>query len=182
MLFPHVKISSFRAKAHLVFHWCLYNRQYSLPASKLIFTNTKEKFIHSILIHSALMRFSCLLLMVKDFKSVDLTQQSVIVPCWFVNSWLRHPKIKENWKTVTAAFLLFVAGLGMYAWYWESNHVNINKGFQWGSPQVSEWLQKTLFSQYAWKEEPCQLISRVYRVRLYIICHKSYQKSWPFSN
>ncbi|XP_073258153.1 uncharacterized protein [Porites lutea] len=25
--------------------------------------------------------------------------------------WLRHPKIKENWKTVTAAFLLFVAGL-----------------------------------------------------------------------
>ena len=178
MLFPHVKISSFRAKAHLVFHWCLYNKQYSLPVSKLIFTNTKKKFIHSILIHSALMRVSCLLLMVKDFKSVDFTQQSVIVPCWFVNSWLRHPKIKENWKTVTAAFLLFVAGLGMYAWYWESNHVNINKGFQWGSPQVSEWLQKTLFSQYAWKEGPCQLISRVYRVRLYIICHKS----WPFSN
>ena len=25
MLFSHVKISSFRAKAHLVFHWCLYN-------------------------------------------------------------------------------------------------------------------------------------------------------------
>ena len=25
MLFPHVKISCFRAKAHLVFHWCLYN-------------------------------------------------------------------------------------------------------------------------------------------------------------
>ena len=24
-LFSHVKISSFRAKAHLVFHWCLYN-------------------------------------------------------------------------------------------------------------------------------------------------------------
>ena len=114
MLFSHVKISRFHAKAHLVFHWCLYNKQYSLPVSKLIvFTNTKEKFIHSILIHSVLMRFSCLLLMVKDFKSVDFTQQSVIVPCWFVNSWLRHPKIKENWKTVTAAFLLFVAGLGM---------------------------------------------------------------------
>ena len=130
LLFSYVKISSFHAKAHLVFHWCLYNKQYSLPVSKLIvFTNTKEKFIHSILIHSALMRFSCLLLMVKDFKSVDFTQQSVIVPCWFVNSWLRHPKIKENWKTVTAAFLLFVAGLGMYAWYWESNHVNMNKGF-----------------------------------------------------
>ena len=26
MLFSHVKISSFRAKAHLVFHWCLYNK------------------------------------------------------------------------------------------------------------------------------------------------------------
>ena len=25
MLFSHVKISSFCAKAHLVFHWCLYN-------------------------------------------------------------------------------------------------------------------------------------------------------------
>ncbi|XP_022792099.1 transmembrane protein 134-like isoform X1 [Stylophora pistillata] len=25
--------------------------------------------------------------------------------------WLRHPRIKENWKTVTAAFLLFVAGI-----------------------------------------------------------------------
>ena len=26
MLFSHVKISSFRTKAHLVFHWCLYNK------------------------------------------------------------------------------------------------------------------------------------------------------------
>ena len=26
MLFSHVKISSFRAKSHLVFHWCLYNK------------------------------------------------------------------------------------------------------------------------------------------------------------
>ena len=26
MLFSLVKISSFRAKAHLVFHWCLYNK------------------------------------------------------------------------------------------------------------------------------------------------------------
>lgn len=25
--------------------------------------------------------------------------------------WLRHPRIRENWKTVTAAFLLFVAGI-----------------------------------------------------------------------
>ena len=27
MLFSHVKISSFCAKAHLVFHWCLYNKR-----------------------------------------------------------------------------------------------------------------------------------------------------------
>ena len=26
MLFPVVKISSFCKKAHLVFHWCLYNK------------------------------------------------------------------------------------------------------------------------------------------------------------
>ena len=26
MLFSHVKISSFRAKSHLLFHWCLYNK------------------------------------------------------------------------------------------------------------------------------------------------------------
>ena len=30
MLFSHVKVSSFRAKAHLVFHWCLYNKFISL--------------------------------------------------------------------------------------------------------------------------------------------------------
>ena len=28
MLFSHVKISSFRAKARLVFHWCLYNKHH----------------------------------------------------------------------------------------------------------------------------------------------------------
>ena len=28
--FSHVKISSFRANAHLVFHWCLYNNVYIL--------------------------------------------------------------------------------------------------------------------------------------------------------
>ena len=27
MLFSHVKISSFRVKAHLVFHWCLCNKK-----------------------------------------------------------------------------------------------------------------------------------------------------------
>ena len=26
VIFSHVKISSFRAKAHLVFHWCFYNK------------------------------------------------------------------------------------------------------------------------------------------------------------
>ena len=33
MLFSHVKISSFRAKAHLVFHWCLYIKLLSLKAT-----------------------------------------------------------------------------------------------------------------------------------------------------
>ena len=31
MLFSHVKISSFRTKAHLVFHWCLYNKVRFFP-------------------------------------------------------------------------------------------------------------------------------------------------------
>ena len=26
VIFSHVKITSFHAKAHLVFHWCLYNK------------------------------------------------------------------------------------------------------------------------------------------------------------
>ena len=26
VIFSHVEISCFRAKAHLVFHWCLYNK------------------------------------------------------------------------------------------------------------------------------------------------------------
>ena len=34
MIFSHVKISSFRAKAHLVFHWCLYNKKKSLSLSR----------------------------------------------------------------------------------------------------------------------------------------------------
>ena len=34
MLFSHVKISSFRAKAHLVFHWCLYNKNFFFPFAK----------------------------------------------------------------------------------------------------------------------------------------------------
>ena len=31
MLFTHVKISCFRAKAHLVFHWYLYNKMVYFP-------------------------------------------------------------------------------------------------------------------------------------------------------
>ena len=33
MLFSHVKIPSFRAKAHLVFHWCLYNKIKYVPVA-----------------------------------------------------------------------------------------------------------------------------------------------------
>ena len=35
MLFSHVKISSFRAKAHLVFHWCLYTNNNSFCGTQL---------------------------------------------------------------------------------------------------------------------------------------------------
>ena len=37
MLFSQVKISCFRTKAHLVFHWCLYNKVfYSILYSKAL--------------------------------------------------------------------------------------------------------------------------------------------------
>ena len=32
--FSHAKISSFRAKAHLVFYWCLYNKRMFKMESK----------------------------------------------------------------------------------------------------------------------------------------------------
>ena len=37
MLFSHVKISSFCAKAHLVFHWCLYNKVWFVPRENISF-------------------------------------------------------------------------------------------------------------------------------------------------
>ena len=41
MLFSHVKISRFRAKAHVVFHWCLYHEKKILSlTSELRFTGT----------------------------------------------------------------------------------------------------------------------------------------------
>ena len=39
-IFSHVKISSFRAKAHLVFHWCLYNNIWYL-----LFDSVTDGFI-----------------------------------------------------------------------------------------------------------------------------------------
>ena len=34
VIFSHVKISRFRAKAHLVFHWCLYNKDCFAPEKR----------------------------------------------------------------------------------------------------------------------------------------------------
>ena len=56
-IFSHVKISSFRAKAHLVFHWCFYNKNVyharfrnefsffflSTPEQRTIFTVKKRR-------------------------------------------------------------------------------------------------------------------------------------------
>ena len=41
-LFSGVKISYFRAKAHLVFHWCLYNNKLSYPTLATILDRSKE--------------------------------------------------------------------------------------------------------------------------------------------
>ena len=43
MLFSHVKISSFRAKAHLVFRWCLYNKK-GYYLLQLVTLNLKVSF------------------------------------------------------------------------------------------------------------------------------------------
>ena len=40
VIFSHVKISSFRAKAHLVFHWCLYYKEiYPVDSAILLLNN-----------------------------------------------------------------------------------------------------------------------------------------------
>ena len=39
MLFPRVKIWSFRAKPHLVFHWCLYNKYLTLTTKQSKWTS-----------------------------------------------------------------------------------------------------------------------------------------------
>ena len=50
MLFSNVKISSFRAKAHLVFHWCLYNKigylSFKCEATKYISVMPQNEFLH----------------------------------------------------------------------------------------------------------------------------------------
>ena len=40
MLFSRVKISCFRAKAHLVFHWCLYNKALYSIQGQCVYHNT----------------------------------------------------------------------------------------------------------------------------------------------
>ena len=59
MLFSHVKISSFCANAHLVFHWCLYNN-YTLYVDKTPHELVKSDFCEFI-IHSGRLSVSAVL-------------------------------------------------------------------------------------------------------------------------
>ena len=43
MLFSHVKISSFRAKAHLVFHWWLYNNLKQSTTDRVLSSGLSDK-------------------------------------------------------------------------------------------------------------------------------------------
>ena len=52
MLFSHVKISCFRAKAHLVFHWCLNNKKF-YQLHRLIHTIYHHKQIEKLTISGA---------------------------------------------------------------------------------------------------------------------------------
>ena len=55
MLFSHVKISSSRAKAHLVFHWCLCNKMDYLMCAWLAAQTVKP---HNILTDNAMIYMS----------------------------------------------------------------------------------------------------------------------------
>ena len=44
VIFSHVKISSFRAKAHLVFHWCLYNNMFFKTGLSYMYCRVLSKF------------------------------------------------------------------------------------------------------------------------------------------
>ena len=44
MLFSHMKIKSFSAKAHLIFHWCLYNKLFYLQGDRPITYPTSSGF------------------------------------------------------------------------------------------------------------------------------------------
>ena len=52
VIFSHVKISCFRAKAHLVFHWCLNNKKF-YQLHRLIHTIYHHKQIEKLTISGA---------------------------------------------------------------------------------------------------------------------------------
>ena len=43
VIFSHVKMSSFCAKAHLVFHWCLYNKKFFLTIKTNNVTSSRRE-------------------------------------------------------------------------------------------------------------------------------------------
>ena len=59
MLFSHVKISSFREKTHLLFHWCLYNKKKSrvLIGSR----NEEHPWVFTVLGRDSASRFATVL-------------------------------------------------------------------------------------------------------------------------
>ena len=67
MLFSHVKISSFRAKAHLVFHWCLYNILWFITACDLFLCFATFFLLSGILLTSLFFSLIHLFYVTREF-------------------------------------------------------------------------------------------------------------------
>ena len=80
MLFSHVKMSCFRVKAHLVFHWYLYNKNhYFAPAT--VTASQKEKQVKVIQEHFTLSCFLQISLIMFFFSCYAEVDYCFVQPC-----------------------------------------------------------------------------------------------------
>ena len=107
MLFSHVKISSFHTKAHLVFHWCLYNKDdlwHLKPLKNVrknaIYSNILYSGRYKIFVHCKLKLLNVRLDSVITFFSwLSYLQTKLILHLWqcYKCYWIAAPWI-QNWR------------------------------------------------------------------------------------
>ena len=114
MLFSHVKISSFRAKAHQVFHWCLYNNDiYTLAITQ---QNVKIQRILSLTILCLELSIS---LMSGAMKRKNRTLLSLL--------WVKDLKLSHlvHWQMIAFKWL----ALNATSMRWIANRNCVNNSF-----------------------------------------------------